>query len=66
MRDDLISVCDLRDAKTYLTKTDHYILLRVRTWNDALPEVWLRLERSDFIGLAAHLTSDAEQLSILQ
>lgn len=57
-----ITVSDLEDAKTFLTTTDEYILLRIRTRNPEQPVMWLRMGREDFINFAGHLSKDAKQL----
>lgn len=58
-----ITVFDFHDAKVFVTTLDDYVLLRIRTTNLDQPEFWLRMNRSDFAGFAAYLTSDAEQLT---
>ena len=56
-----ITVSDFRDARTFVTTVDGFLLLRIRT---SCGEQWYRLSREDFVGFAAFLSSDAEQLMV--
>lgn len=56
-----IKVSDFEGAKTFLTKVDAYVLLRIRTSNPD-QDIWLRMGRRDFIGFAAYIGEDAKQL----
>lgn len=57
-----ITVLDFLDAKTFVTTTDGFVLLRIRS---SRGNTWYRMTRENFAGFAAFLSSDAAQLMIM-
>jgi len=56
----VVHVATLSGAQVMLNKKDEYVLLQLRTFHDE--DVWVRLTRENFIGLAQYLSDEAQRI----